>query len=522
MKKYNWIYKLLGVSLFAFLLSSCTDMDEDTTGKMVSGDFYADANLIPQAVGAAYSELQAYQNHWGVWGLQTVSSDECVVPTRAPGNDWYDGGVWQAFHKHEWEVNLDKLNGVWISIYSGITTCNRVLMDLETYKEEMDLDVYAKYKAETTVLRCFYYTLLLDLFGNVPYVGDYASEITSYSQSPRAEVYEKVVQTIIENLEFLDDAPTAENYGRCTKAMAYVMLAKLYLNAKIFKGASSYDAADMNKVIEYCDKVIGSGNYEIASDYKAPFKVANESCKENIFVVPMQNGINSNGDYEFHFHKFSGHSRCRYVWGINVGGWNGGCATPSFMELYAEEDIRKKATFLYGLCFTPQGEPVDDTDQLGQQLNLTIEVSSITAAKKWEGARIQKYEYEQGMSGNMNNDFVLYRLADVYYMKAEAILRGGNGSLDALCNTDQFQLIRQRAGMPVYTSADLTLDELIRERGREFAWEGWRRQDLIRWDRFAKGSWTFKEAKADNIRDLFPIPYDQITKNPSWKQNPGY
>lgn len=522
MKKYNWIYKLLGVSVFAFLFSSCTDMDEDTTGKMVSDDFYADANLIPQAVGAAYSELQAYQNHWGVWGLQTVSSDECVVPTRAPGNDWYDGGVWQAFHKHEWEVNLDKLNGVWISVYSGITTCNRVLMDLETYKAEMDIDVYTKYKAETTVLRCFYYTLLLDLFGNVPYVDDYASEITSYPQSSRAEVYEKVVQTIVENLEFLDDAPTAENYGRCTKAMAYVMLAKLYLNAKIFKGTSSYDAADMNKVIEYCDKVIESGHYEMASDFKAPFKVANESCKENIFVVPMQNGINSNGDYEFHFHKFSGHSRCRYVWGINVGGWNGGCATPSFMELYEDRDIRKKATFLYGLCFTPQGEPVDDTDQPGEQLNLTIEVSSITAAKKWEGARIQKYEYEQGMSGNMNNDFVLYRLADVYYMKAEAILRGGNGSLDALCNTEQFQLIRQRAGMPVYAAADLTLDELIRERGREFAWEGWRRQDLIRWDRFAKGSWTFKEAKRDNIRDLFPIPYDQITKNPSWKQNPGY
>ena len=68
----------------------------------------------------------------------------------------------------------------------------------------------------------------------------------------------------------------------------------------------------------------------------------------------------------------------------------------------------------------------------------------------------------------------------------------------------------------------LTLDELINERGREFAWEGWRRQDLVRWDKFAKGRWTFKEALNNNSRDLFPIPYDQITKNQSWKQNPGY
>ena len=116
----------------------------------------------------------------------------------------------------------------------------------------------------------------------------------------------------------------------------------------------------------------------------------------------------------------------------------------------------------------------------------------------------------------------MYRMADIYYMKAEAILRGGKGSLSELCANDQFQLIRKRAEQPVYTEATLTLGELIIERGREFAWEGWRRQDLIRWDQFSKGSWTFKEAKSDNVRDLFPIPYDQITKNPSWKQNPGY
>ena len=118
---------------------------------------------------------------------------------------------------------------------------------------------------------------------------------------------------------------------------------------------------------------------------------------------------------------------------------------------------------------------------------------------------------------------ILYRLADIYYMKAEAILRGGNAAtLSALCAEPAFQLIRERANQPVYTPETLTLDELINERGREFAWEGWRRQDLVRWDKFAKGSWTFKEALNNNSRDLFPIPYDQITKNQSWKQNPGY
>ncbi|MCD7976041.1 MAG: RagB/SusD family nutrient uptake outer membrane protein [Tannerellaceae bacterium] len=522
MKKYHLIYTLFTFISLGLFLPACVDMDEDTSGKMTSDDFYSDPSLIPQAVGAAYAELQAYQNHWGVWGFQTVSSDECVVPTRAPSNDWYDGGTWQALHKHEWAVNLDKLNDVWVSLFSGITTCNRVIYDLDTYKEDMEENIYYKYKAEAAVLRSFYYSLILDLFGNVPYIEDYTDEVTSYPQSGRADIYEKLITCITENMDYLDDKPDAENYGRCTKRMAQSMLAKLYLNANVFKGLSSFDPADMNKVIEYCDEIIYSTHYEIVTNFSEPFKVYNEDCAENIFVIPMQNGINSNGDYEFHFHKFSGHNSCREIWGINVGGWNGGCATPDFMDLYDDEDIRKRATFLYGLCYTPEGVPVANPDLDGYQLDLTIEVTSLTAANKWDGARIQKYEYEKGMSGNMNNDFVIYRLADIYYMKAEAILRGGNGSLSELCNDPQFRLIRERANMPVYTPTTLTLDELIRERGREFAWEGWRRQDLIRWNQFARGSWTFKEDKGNNTRDLFPIPYDQITKNTTWEQNPGY
>ena len=69
MKKYSLIY-IVSMICFLAIAPSCTDMDEDTTGQMVSNDFYADPSLIPQAVGAAYAELQAYQNHWGVGGCR--------------------------------------------------------------------------------------------------------------------------------------------------------------------------------------------------------------------------------------------------------------------------------------------------------------------------------------------------------------------------------------------------------------------------------------------------------------------
>ena len=519
MKKY--LFSLICLSMLTF---SCTDMDEDTTGQMVSSDFYSDASLISKAVGAAYSELQSYQNHWGVWGLNTVSSDECVVPTRVPGNDWYDNGNWQAFHRQNWSPRLDALNtNVWIPLFSGITTCNRVVNDLDNFKEEMDIDTYNKFRAEVITLRSFYYFLVLDLFGNVPYVDTYTDDVTTYPQITRSELFDHIVKAIEENISYLDASPNSENYGRCTQPMANVLLAKLYLNAKVYKGESSFSTSDMNKVIEYTDKVINSGNYEIVSNFSEPFKVKNENCHENIFVIPFQNGINKNGDYQFHFHKFSGHTNFRQIYGLNTGGWNGGCATKSFLDLYDDSDIRKRATFNWGIQHVyGTDQTIPNNDNGGLPLEFTQEVGSIEAATKWAGARIQKYEYEVGMSGNMNNDFVLFRLADVYYMKAEAILRGGNGSLASLLADPQFQLIRERADQPVYTTSTLTLDELINERGRELAWEGWRRNDLVRFDKFSKGSWDFKEAFADNHRDIFPIPYEQITKNQSWTQNPGY
>jgi hypothetical protein len=526
----NISFLLFGLLLALGLsISSCTDMTEDTTGQMTAENFYADPNLVRLAVGTAYSELQGYQNHWGIWGLQTVSSDECVVPTRLPGNDWYDGGVWQAFHKHEWATNLDALNTVWISCFSGISTCNRVIYDLDAYKETMDDDVYQKYRAEASVLHCLYYSFVLDLFGNVPFVNTYEQEITAYTQTSRGALFDAIVESLEANIDYLDDEPTAENYGHVTKSAANQLLAKLYLNKKIYKAEETFSVADMNKVVEYCDKIINSGFYSIADDFKDPFVVHNESCKENIFVVPMSPGISTKGtDYEFHFHWFSGHSRFRQIYGYKTGGWNGGCATPSFMDLYEDTDYRKRATFKYGECFTPEGDTVfnphlKDANGKPVILNLTIEIDGIASALRWQGARIQKYEYEKGMTSTMENDFVLYRLADVYYMKAEAILRGAtNANLANLLDQPEFQKIRTRAEMPIYTTATLTLDELIDERGREFAWEGMRRTDLIRWDKFAKGSWSFKEALTDNTRDLFPIPYKQIQTNPTWVQNPGY
>lgn len=204
MKKYSLIYivsMICFLVICSFLYWIWMKIRRDKWSQMT---FMHDPSLIPQAVGAAYAELQAYQNHWGVWGLQTVSSDECVVPTRAPGNDWYDGGVWQDFHRHQWQYNLDALNNVWISVFSGITTCNRVVYDLDTYKEEMDVDIYNKYRAETVILRCFYYSILLVYSGTFLISTRMRVKSRLLLRQAVLSLFRKSVDCILDNMEYLE------------------------------------------------------------------------------------------------------------------------------------------------------------------------------------------------------------------------------------------------------------------------------------------------------------------------------
>ena len=136
------------------------------------------------------------------------------------------------------------------------------------------------------------------------------------------------------------------------------------------------------------------------------------------------------------------------------------------------------------------------------------------------GVRMCKWEYEDGLSYQaMSNDFPIYRLADAYLLKAEAIMRqnGGKANDEAVRYANY---VRNRAKATPYTAATLTLDELLEERARELCWEGHRRQDQVRFGTFSK-PWDNK-TNTDSYRDIFPIPYRAMNTNANLKQNPGY
>lgn len=131
------------------------------------------------------------------------------------------------------------------------------------------------------------------------------------------------------------------------------------------------------------------------------------------------------------------------------------------------------------------------------------------------GIRVIKYPYDYPhKDAQSNNDFVIFRLADVMLMKAEAQMRTGDAA-GALITVNLLRV--KRGATPL---AALTPDVLYDERGRELYWEGWRRQDQIRFGKFL-GTWADKPA-TDASRLLFPIPSTQLSVNPNLTQNPGY
>ncbi len=550
------IFIISVIALAALSLNSCKDMlEEEVYGQPTADEMLTDPNNVAKVVGQAYAEVKWLHDHWGYWGITTISSDECVNPVRDPGQDWNDDGYWKGFNDHSWTANDLSFEFVWQYSNAGAVLCNKILSQLDGIKETLDPAVYKQFTAELKVLRTYYYYTLFDAFGRIPYLDNYSS--ASVPQSETWEIWNKLVTCLEEeapNLPVITEKNRAENYGRCSQGMAYTLLARLYLNAPSFgvthancgiKGIES-DQDFYKKAVDACEEVRKSKAYRIEDDFFTNFKIHNENSLENIFVI-VEDG-NANFDYRDAAGKMANKLRITMLtlnychktcWDMLEKPWNGFCAPTDFIQRY-EYGVDKR-----GPCDSIRGTlacdgwgwflgPVYDkngvdilkmTDKGNLPAVMTSLVTSLTKATHNDGARLLKYEVDkQGTCKYCENDFVLMRYAEVLYTEYEAALRAG-GDYSKYCTElladAEFQKIRTRAGVAPYASLDL--NELLDERGREFAWEMLRRRDLIRYNKYSKGEWQFKEAAEDNHRDWFPIPRKMIeTSGGLWTQNEGY
>ena len=288
----------------------------------------------------------------------------------------------------------------------------------------------------------------------------------------------------------------------------------MYLNSEVWTGTPEWQ-----KCADACDVVMGLP-YVLEGDWKLSFAVRNEASREIIFpaVFKLGQGGNNIANYSLHYLD-------DYVLGLNIGSWNGCCADPNYVKEYDQDDKRYNWSFLTGPMKDPATGLVMITAH-GRPLNHTPEVTMYeSTGTNWgwcnqeDGARIWKWEIPKGLSGDMDNDYAIFRLADIYLMKAECLVRKAGAPVAEATNL--VNLIRARAFSPAKPIASASLDDVRKERRFEFAWEQMSRQDNIRFGTFlnAVPGWR---GVSDSKHLLFPIPKEALDANPGLTQNPGY
>lgn len=529
------ITKLLFIIIVTIFASSCTNLDEEVFSELVPENFYQNEDEVIAALAPAYADLRSHVEQRGSSDLEEHTSDIMVGVTRDYGG-WFDGGHYQRHHEHTWNAQTGYLNNIWNNGYKFVNRANMLIYQFENI-ENFDPELQAKFIGELRVLRAFGYYILLNSFGNVPLVDrfdveeGYIPTNNSNFNAGRIEIFNFIEKELLDVIPLLDDKVDKSTYGRFNKWAAIMILTKLYMNAEVWTGTPRWQDA-----ISYADQIIESGHYQLETDYFANFARHNENSKENIFVIPFHPTLTSSTMTVFAYmvhHHFSSAS----VFGVSLGGWNGPCAIPSFIHTFDEDDLRLKGWAIGPQYIKGTNEIILSSRPPNNPLIYTVDFVNIfdendkvernyTNALENNGARFQKYEISFDPSSWMENDWVVYRFADVLLMKAEALMRNNGG----IANNESVNLVNQvrsrafkNTENKLYTTNSLTLDELLKERGRELYYEGMRRNDLIRFGKFAKGSWEwYDRSNHGEEKNWFPIPQEQINANNKLIQNPGY
>jgi hypothetical protein len=491
---------------------SCTKLNESFRSDLSQA---GTANINPaDLLRSAYNSIGGTYVTGNFWHLEEHTSDELLGPTRGP--DWDDNGQWRALHAHTWNADHGIIGGAFGDLLGAQFAASFVLQ----------YNPSAQQAAEAKFLRALTIFSVLDGWNQVPYRED----LNDYRLDPITLQGTAATDFIISELNAaMNDLPEDGPAYTANKNAARALLMKVYLNKGAFADRTNptFDPADMGQVITLADQIKGSGKYSIANNtYFDNFAPNNDAVStENIFTFYDQNGdrgFNVQGTW-FQIAHYN----------MDPGGWNGFATLSDFYDKFDANDQRIGQYYDYPGARPNPGHRTNVGFLIGQQYNLTTDaplqdrkgnplvftptVSLRETGDNLEitGIRVDKYAYDYAnYTQQNNNDWALFRYADVLLMKAEALLRT-NDAGGALTVVNELRAARGASPL-----ASLSLDNLLDERGREMYWEGWRRQDLIRFGKYLD---PWQEKPTDDPKNLlFPIPSSQLAVNPNLVQNPGY
>lgn len=481
-------------------------------------------NGLDDIVGSDQGEATFTRSYWN---LQELTTDEAVIA-------WSDNGL-NGLVFCNWNANNRFVQLSYNRMMMTISFCNEFLRNTTDdllAERGVSNDLKTKiqtYRAEAKAIRAMKYYLLMDLYANVAFT-DENSPVGLMSYLPEQKGRDFLFPWIESELKAVENALPAKNlnnYGRINSHVMNMILAKMYLNAEIYIGAPKYTEA-----IECLKKVL-NGGYALDSEYCHLFMADNDLSPEMIFPIIFdgKRATCYGGTTYLMAAAYGSDMTPATTFGLNQS-WSGLRAKETLVDLFADGDNRgtkyvdapDAAHAMFWTTFkNAQTQQLEDRPK---------ETSSLYDFNF--GYAVVKYKNlkKDGSSGSdsafPDTDFPFYRLADVYLMYAEAVIRGGQGG-DRATALNYVNSIRSRAHASTINDSQMTLDFILDERARELYWEGHRRTDLIRFNKFtANYKWPWKNGVFQgtaNIRDIykiFPIPYTEIAANTNIKQNAGY
>jgi hypothetical protein len=530
MKKINFIF--LWVVILTVVTSSCIkdlDVEPIDPSKSTANTVFKNPEAYKQALAKIYAsyavggqkgsgggdpDIKGIDEGFGnylrqYWGLQELSTDEAIMA-------WDDATI-KNFHWQTWAANDVFIAAMYSRIFYSIAIANEFI---RTASDAPQSDEMKTMKAEARFLRAFSYFHAIDMFGNVPFVTE--SDLPGAflpDQIDRADLFDYIESELIDMEADLGE-PRWE-YGRADKAASWMLLAKLYMNAEVYTGTPRYADA-----LVQLQKVLDAG-YSLDPVYENVFRADNNISPEMIYPICFD-GQNTQqyGGMTFLLHASNGDKMP--LNGID-GGW-GGIRT-----------IKDFANGIFGVQesdFTeadPQFTGISDKRGMFYFMPGTWEWDISNVGTFTHGIGVTKFKNISADGSAAPNahpafvstDFPVYRLADAYLMYAECVARGAGGNRGTALG--YINDLRERAygdNSGNINDAEMTLDFILNERARELYWEGHRRTDLIRFNKFTGGSyvWEWKGntqagTSTPAYRDLYPIPSNDLNANPKLVQN---
>ncbi len=535
--------------MVALLATGCRKLDVPVESQYVSGNFPTSAADYAAIIGPVYSQLSSrYAIEY--FRMQELTTDELIIPGRDGNYD--DGGQYRQHHHHTYTKDHSNVKDVWEWGFGGINTCNRVINILNQSPAPATDPVKRAALAEIKTMRSLFYFFMMDIYGNVPIIDSFPVSVQPVNR-PKADVFKFIEADIKSVIDFLP-AKTAANatmtYGHPTRGMAFALLAKMYINAEVYAGSPRYTDA-----VTMCDSVMAGKAYDLDGSQAAVFAPDNgPGVKETIFAVPYDPLLIPG-------QQFTRHGILAYLYpkyGVPSNLSISMSTLPAFYNRFNLAGDERNNNWLVGKQYNFDGTPFTVTikkrdlnaaytgtnDDTTWQIDITRDII-MTGKKPFDvgndylarcmGIRSVKYYPDKATTAatrNSGNDVPVFRLADIYLLKAEAILRGAAATMvNGELQTPVVLLNKVRARVKAPLAASVNLDELLDERARELYWENWRRNDLIRFGKYeieypipgdiAVPGYTPGMDKSTDKR-IFPIPASELKLNPKLTQNPGY